>query len=69
MTRSGEGYADVGFDKDQFHGLFVEVGTSQQAARPFLRPALDKGHQSGEIQQAFINALNKTIKKQLGKLK
>ena len=51
----------------QFHGQFVELGTSQQAARPFLRPALEKGYRSGAVHKAFIDALNGTIKKRLGR--
>ena len=69
VTKAGDGYADVGFDRDEFHGLFVELGTSQQRARPFLRPALEEGYRSGKIQAAFIDSLNSTIRKQLGKLK
>ena len=69
VTKAGDGYADVGFDRDEFHGLFVELGTSQQRARPFLRPALEEGYRSGKIQAAFTDALNNTIRKQLGKLR
>lgn len=54
--RSGEGaasiHAEVANDSDgrhvrvswsaeRFYMLFVEIGTSQMPARPFLRPALD----------------------------
>ena len=67
VTKAGDAYADVGFDRKEFHGLFVELGTSQRAARPFLRPALDKGYRSGTIQAAFTDALNSTIEKKLGK--
>ena len=67
VTKAGDGYADVGFGRKEFHGLFVELGTSRQAAQPFLRPALEKGYRSGKIQAAFIDALNNTIKKRLGK--
>lgn len=31
----------IGPSKAAFYGLFQELGTSRQAARPFLRPALD----------------------------
>ena len=68
VNRDGEGYANVGFDRKEFHGLFVEVGTSQQSARPFLRPALDEADSKGLIGAAFIDAINATIQKQLGKL-
>jgi HK97 gp10 family phage protein len=33
----------VGWDSAHWYMLFSEIGTSQAAARPFLRPALD-GH-------------------------
>ena len=69
VTRDGSGYADVGFLKRSFHGRFVELGTSQQPARPFLRPALEKAEQSGEIQEAFVATLNKTIARTLGRLR
>ena len=68
VTRSGFGYADVGYEKEQFHGRFLELGTSQQAARPFLRPALKEAEQSGEIIDGFVTALNKTIARTLGRL-
>ena len=68
VTKAGDGYADVGFDRAQWHGLYVELGTSQRSARPFLRPALEEGYRSGTVHAAFIAALNNTIKKQLGKL-
>ena len=68
VTRSGFGYADVGYEREQFHGRFLELGTSQQAARPFLRPALKKASESGEIIDGFVTALNKTIARTLGRL-
>ena len=67
VNKKGEGYADVGFRPAQaFHGGFVELGTSTQQAQPYLRPALEEAE--GEITDAFIGALNKTIEKALGKL-
>lgn len=33
--------ARVSFDQDHFYGIFAELGTSEQSAQPFLRPALD----------------------------
>ena len=68
VNRDGEGYANVGFDPKEFHGLFVELGTSQQSAKPFLRPALDEADSQGKIGAAFVDSINATIKKQLGKL-
>ena len=70
VKRSGDGYADVGFDPEiAFYGGFVELGTSQQPARPFLRPALEQANKSGDIQEAFITALNKTIERTLGRIR
>ena len=70
VSRDGYGTADVGVEKGPvFYGHFKELGTSQQPATPFLRPALDKAEQSGEIQEAFVAALNKTIARTLGRLR
>lgn len=33
--------AYVSWDQDHYYMLFAEIGTEDQAARPFLRPALD----------------------------
>ena len=67
VDKKGEGYADVGFRKEMaFYGGFVELGTSRQQAQPYLRPALDESE--GEIKEAFIAAMNKTIGKALGRL-
>lgn len=38
----GEPVAYVSWDQEHFYMLFVEIGTEYQAARPFLRPALDQ---------------------------
>ncbi|MBE3590006.1 MAG: HK97 gp10 family phage protein [Firmicutes bacterium] len=54
ITQPGEeqspGRAEVliGPDKERFYGLFVELGTSKMAARPFLRPALDEDRHLAE---------------------
>ena len=68
VNRDGEGYANVGFNRTTFYGGFVELGTSQQSARPFLRPALDEADSKGLIGDAFILAINATIAKQIKKL-
>lgn len=68
VTRSGFGYADVGFAKRSFYGGFVETGTDTQRAQPFLEPALDKLTDDGTIEDAFIGAINKTIANALGRL-
>ena len=55
VTRAGEGNVEIGVavndvfsGKDGFYGRFIEVGTSQQQARPYLRPALADADQAGE---------------------
>ena len=64
----GEVSVDVGWTRDAFYGSFLETGTSQQSARPHLRPELDEGHADGSLNDRFIEALNKTIAKALGRL-
>ena len=66
VERDGRGYADVGFKPEVFYGGFQELGTSQQPARPFLRPALSDSHRDGSILEGFVNALNRTISRILG---
>jgi HK97 gp10 family phage protein len=39
--RTGPAEYKVSWDKDHWYGVFSEVGTEKEAARPFLRPALD----------------------------
>lgn len=34
--------ARISWDRDHFYMMFAELGTSRQAATPFLRPALQK---------------------------
>ena len=63
IDRAGLGTARIGFGRDQFYGGFFELGTSQQAAQPFLRPALDDAESESEILGAFIGSINKTIEK------
>ena len=69
VVRSGFGYVDIGATTRGFYGYFHELGTSQIAARPFLRPALDSASQSGEIIDGFVNAMNKTISRTLNKVR
>lgn len=35
-------HADISWDRDHFYMGFAETGTEHEAARPFLRPALDE---------------------------
>ena len=66
IDRAGLGTARIGFGRDQFYGGFFELGSSQQAARPFLRPALEEAEP--EILEAFVNSINKTIERTLKRL-
>ena len=66
IDRAGLGTARIGFGRDQFYGGFFELGTSQQAAQPFLRPALAESEP--EILGAFIGSINMTIERALKRL-
>ena len=71
VDRDGVGIARVGARRGGgfrgYHVHLVELGTSQQPARPFLRPALDDAESQGEVRDAFIMALNSTIEKRLAR--
>lgn len=41
QASSERAVVEVGFLESAFHGFFQELGTSTQAAQPFLRPAFD----------------------------
>jgi len=61
-TRDRTGFvATVGFGKDQFYGIFSEVGTPTQPARPFLRPAMEA--KKGEVINSFFAGMLKRINK------
>lgn len=45
-----------------FHGLFVELGTNDTAAQPFIAPAFD-GPAAGEALSVIAQVLNEEIKK------
>lgn len=60
-TRKGEIIIDVSYGKDEFWGLYQELGTAHHAAQPFLRPALDNNEQ--EVVDAFAGELAKVIRK------
>jgi len=67
VHRDGEAFALIGFDnKKAPHGGFVELGTSDMQAQPYLRPALEQSRRP--ILDAFIVSINKTIAKVLKKL-
>lgn len=39
--QQGRAQIDISFDKSDWYGMFVELGTENAPAHPFLRPALD----------------------------
>jgi len=51
----------VGYTTAAWYGGFVERGTSQKPARPYLRPAIDV--KSGEAVEAFKNIMEASILK------
>ena len=68
VDKRGQGTAKVGYRvPDAAYGNVVETGTSKFAAQPYLRPALKEAHEAGEVDAAFINAINATINKRLKK--
>ena len=69
-AKKGVAISDVGFDRQTaWHGRFVELGTSQQQAQPFLRPALEEAEKTGEINRAFTEKLNIAIAKALARVR
>lgn len=51
---------NIGPDKEAFYGMFLELGTSKMAARPFLRPALDENQE--QVEQAIWDKLGRAIR-------
>ncbi len=49
----------IGPNKDAFYGLFVELGTSKMAARPFLAPALKATKK--QVQEVVSAALRRGL--------
>lgn len=49
--------------KKEFYGTFVELGTSKQAAQPYMRPAIDENQ--GEI----ARTINQEVLKAIGRIK
>lgn len=65
-VKSGSGEALIGFNRKQFYGRFIELGTSKMSAKPFLRPALDESQ--SKIEDAFIAAINRGIERKTAAL-
>lgn len=58
--------AKIGFGKQEFYGMFVELGTSRTAARPFLRPALDAKQR--EAIEKFASAFRQIVERMRARL-
>ena len=54
--------ATIGFEQDEYYGQFVELGTSDMPAEPFLRPALE-----GKSQEV-INVIGAGFKKHIDRV-
>lgn len=54
-------------DQDTGHFRMLEFGTSQMAARPFMRPALSENIQ--QVTETFVEALEPQIDKAIAKAK
>lgn len=54
--------ATIGFEKDEYYGKFVELGTSEMPAEPFLRPALE-----GKAQEV-LDTIGKGFKKHIDRV-
>lgn len=65
-VRGSKAEAIIGFNRKQFYGRFVELGTSHASAKPFLRPALDESQR--KIEQAFAEAINRGIERKTAAL-
>lgn len=59
--KSGRKSAVIGPNEEAFYGSFVELGRSNQAAQPYLRPALDENKNA--VQRAIADALRAAIEK------
>lgn len=57
----GEAYVGISWQGDAFYGRFLEFGTEEMAARPFLRPAFDA--RSGEALGIFMDRLRENIER------
>jgi HK97 gp10 family phage protein len=62
-TKNGVKYIEIGIDKGDistiFYGKFIEWGTSNQASRPFLQPALERNKR--KIKEILIEELRKGL--------
>jgi len=53
----------VSHGKEEYYGVFVELGTSKMSPRPFLRPAVD------EEKRGIAQAINQAVLQALGRVK
>jgi len=61
LSDSREGSVDVGPDRDEWYGFFVEFGTAFMMPRPFLRPALENNENQiiRVMQDVLLTAIEK----------
>lgn len=59
--KSGRKSAVIGPNEEAFYGSFVELGRKNQAAQPYLRPALDENKDT--VQRAIADELRSAIEK------
>lgn len=61
-TKDRKGFvAKIGFSQEAWYGQWVELGSSRQPARPFLRPALEAAHD--DVVRSFFGGILKRIAK------
>ena len=69
QNRVGQSYATAGSSDnpggDTWYWRFQELGTSRQAARPFLRPALNNNIDS--VQDGFVTDYKDQLDKELSR--
>ena len=51
----------IGFDKDGYYSKFVELGTKNQEAKPFMRQAIDKNEQN--INKTVVDTIVDSVMK------
>ena len=65
VKQTGATEATIGFRRAAFYGQFVELGTIDTPAQPFLRPALEASE--GEVLNAIAAGFRKHIEKVTGR--
>lgn len=60
----GSAVFDEGYKGDQFYGSFQELGSKHQAAKPYLRPALDENEERilQSIREKIANGIDEATR-------